>query len=143
DRRSPRSGSASTIAGLQRCRFWTTSGSERSSSYPGWSATPSFLPTCSASRRPKVQMSSANDLFAIDNPATPLAERLRPKTLAEVIGQRHLLAEGKPLAVAFASGKPHSMIVWGPPGSGKTTLARMMAYGFHADFIALSAVLSG
>jgi len=63
------------------------------------------------------------DLFAIANPAAPLAERLRPKTVAEVIGQRHLLAPGKPLAVAFATGKPHSMILWGPPGVGKTTLA--------------------
>ena len=78
-----------------------------------------------------------------DNPATPLAERLRPKTIADVIGQRHLLAPGKPLAVAFASGKPHSMILWGPPGSGKTTIARLMADAFNADFIALSAVLSG
>ena len=66
-----------------------------------------------------------------------------PKTLAEVIGQRHLLAPGKPLAVAFAAGKPHSMILWGPPGSGKTTIARLMADAFNAEFIALSAVLSG
>jgi len=83
------------------------------------------------------------DLFAIANPAAPLAERLRPKTVAEVIGQRHLLAPGKPLAVAFATGKPHSMILWGPPGVGKTTLARLMADAFNADFIALPAVLSG
>jgi len=83
------------------------------------------------------------DLFAIANPAAPLADRLRPKTVAEVIGQRHLLAPGKPLAVAFATGKPHSMILWGPPGVGKTTLARLMADAFNADFIALSAVLSG
>ena len=83
------------------------------------------------------------DLFAIANPAAPLADRLRPKTVADVIGQRHLLAPGKPLAVAFATGKPHSMILWGPPGVGKTTLARLMADAFNADFIALSAVLSG
>ena len=88
-------------------------------------------------------MSSANDLFPVANPAAPLAERLRPKTVAEVIGQRHLLGPGKPLAVAFASGKPHSMILWGPPGVGKTTLARLMANAFNAEFIALSAVLSG
>ncbi|HEY7945213.1 MAG TPA: replication-associated recombination protein A [Casimicrobiaceae bacterium] len=88
-------------------------------------------------------MSSANDLFAVVNPATPLAERLRPRSIGEVIGQRHLLGPGKPLAVAFASGKPHSMILWGPPGVGKTTLARLMADAFNADFIALSAVLSG
>ena len=74
---------------------------------------------------------------------TPLAERLRPATLDEVIGQQHLLGPGKPLRVAFASGQPHSMILWGPPGVGKTTLARLMAQGFNAEFIALSAVLSG
>ena len=83
------------------------------------------------------------DLFTPARPAAPLAERLRPKTLDEVIGQRHLLAPGKPLAVAFAAGKPHSMILWGPPGSGKTTIARLMADAFNAEFIALSAVLSG
>jgi putative ATPase len=75
--------------------------------------------------------------------AAPLAERLRPTTLDQVIGQQHLLAEGKPLRVAFESGQPHSMILWGPPGVGKTTLARLMAHGFQAEFIALSAVLSG
>ncbi len=73
----------------------------------------------------------------------PLAERLRPATLDEVIGQQHLLGPGKPLRVAFESGQPHSMILWGPPGVGKTTLARLMAQGFNAEFIALSAVLSG
>src|SRR5512132_581658 len=84
------------------------------------------------------------DLFAnADGPLTPLAERLRPKVISEVIGQRHLLAPGKPLAVAFAAGKPHSMILWGPPGVGKTTIARLMAHAFNAEFIALSAVLSG
>jgi putative ATPase len=83
------------------------------------------------------------DLFARNQPAAPLADRLRPKTIDEVIGQRHLLAPGKPLAVAFASGKPHSMILWGPPGVGKTTLARLMADAFNADFIAISAVLAG
>ena len=73
----------------------------------------------------------------------PLAERLRPHTLTEVIGQEHLTGEGMPLAIAFASGKPHSMILWGPPGVGKTTIARLMAHAFESDFIALSAVLSG
>ncbi|CAL61202.1 ATPase, AAA family protein [Herminiimonas arsenicoxydans] len=73
----------------------------------------------------------------------PLAERLRPHTLDEVIGQQHILGAGKPLRVAFESGEPHSMILWGPPGVGKTTLARLMADSFNADFIALSAVLSG
>jgi putative ATPase len=84
-----------------------------------------------------------NDLFAVASPATPLAELLRPKTIDEVIGQKHLLGPGKPLRVAFDSGKPHSMIFWGPPGVGKTTLARLMANAFNANFIALSAVLAG
>ncbi len=74
---------------------------------------------------------------------TPLAERMRPVKLDEVIGQQHLLGSGKPLRVAFESGEPHSMILWGPPGVGKTTLARLMADDFHFEFIALSAVLSG
>ena len=77
------------------------------------------------------------------NPAAPLAERLRPRTLDDVIGQSHLLGPGKPLRLAFESGKPYSMILWGPPGSGKTTLARLMAHAFDAEFIAISAVLSG
>ncbi|MEW6313556.1 MAG: replication-associated recombination protein A [Pseudomonadota bacterium] len=76
-------------------------------------------------------------------PQAPLAEELRPHTLDEVVGQSHLLGAGKPLRLAFESGKPHSMILWGPPGVGKTTLARLMAQAFDADFIALSAVLSG
>jgi putative ATPase len=88
----------------------------------------------------------SNDLFAAD-PAQrahiPLAERLRPRTLTDVVGQSHLLGEGKPLRVAFESGRPHSMIFWGPPGVGKTTLARLMADGFDAQFIAISAVLGG
>ncbi len=73
----------------------------------------------------------------------PLAERLRPKTLDEVIGQQHLLGPGKPLRAAFESGRLHSMILWGPPGVGKTTLARLVAQGFDAQFIAISAVLGG
>ncbi len=75
--------------------------------------------------------------------SAPLAERLRPAVLDQVIGQEHLLGVGKPLRVAFESGQPHSMILWGPPGVGKTTLARLMAQGFNAEFIAISAVLSG
>ena len=102
-------------------------------------------------------LSSTSDLFGTDaswpgsaapsthaDPsAVPLAERLRPKTIDEVIGQPQLLGTGKPLRVAFASHRPHSMILWGPPGVGKTTLARLMADAFEADFIALSAVLAG
>src|SRR5437764_6876910 len=85
-----------------------------------------------------------NDLFSgASTGAVPLAERLRPRSIDDVVGQRHLLAPGKPLAIAFASRKPHSMILWGPPGVGKTTLARLMADAFNAEFIALSAVLSG
>jgi len=84
-----------------------------------------------------------NDLFKKPEPAAPLAERLRPHTLDEVVGQSHLLGVGKPVRLAFESGKPHSMILWGPPGVGKTTLARLMAQAFNAEFIAISAVLSG
>ncbi len=89
-------------------------------------------------------MSQGNqDLFSVNLLGAPLAERLRPHSLDEVVGQSHLLAEGKPLQVAFKSGRPHSMIFWGPPGVGKTTLARLMAEGFDAQFIAISAVLGG
>ncbi len=84
-----------------------------------------------------------SDLFGTTEPVAPLAEALRPQSLDDVVGQSHLLGPGKPLRLAFQSGKPHSMILWGPPGVGKTTLARLMAHSFDAEFIALSAVLSG
>jgi putative ATPase len=80
---------------------------------------------------------------AVDPTVAPLAEALRPASLDEVIGQSHLIGPGKPLRLAFESGKQHSMILWGPPGVGKTTLARLTASAFGYEFIALSAVFSG
>lgn len=85
----------------------------------------------------------AIDLFEAASPVAPLAEKLRPKTLDEVVGQSHLLAANKPLRLAFQSGKLPSMILWGPPGVGKTTLARLIANTADAEFIPISAVLSG
>jgi putative ATPase len=76
-------------------------------------------------------------------PAQPLAQRLRPSELSQVVGQSHLLGPGKPLHMAFASGQPHAMIFWGPPGVGKTTLARLTAQAFGCRWLALSAVLGG
>ena len=84
-----------------------------------------------------------SDLFPARAPVPPLAEAVRPKSLSDVVGQQHLLGPGKPLRLAFEAGKPHSMILWGPPGVGKTTLARLMADAFDAEFIALSAVFAG
>jgi putative ATPase len=89
-------------------------------------------------------MSQPRDLFAASGEVhVPLAERLRPAAVGDVVGQRHLLGEGKPINVALRAGRPHSMILWGPPGVGKTTLARLMAKAFDAEFIAISAVLAG
>ena len=85
----------------------------------------------------------AIDLFQAPSPVAPLAEKLRPKSLDEVVGQSHLLAANKPLRLAFQSGKLPSMILWGPPGVGKTTLARLIANTADAEFIPISAVLSG
>ena len=78
-----------------------------------------------------------------ESDVSPLAEKLRPTCIDEVIGQQHLLGPGKPLRIAFESGKPHSMILWGPPGVGKTTIARLTAFAFTCEWIALSAVFSG
>ena len=88
--------------------------------------------------QPKIKHSSSRRAAT-----QPLAERLRPQTIDEVVGQKHLLAEGQPLRVAFDEARPHSMILWGPPGVGKTTLARLMAKAFDLPFIAISAVLAG
>ncbi len=84
------------------------------------------------------------DLFSTENDTDrPLADRMRPATLSEFYGQRHLLADGKPLHRAITQGRAHSMVFWGPPGTGKTTLARMIAHTTKSHFIALSAVMAG
>jgi putative ATPase len=90
-------------------------------------------------------MTETSDLFASQEAGQfrPLADRMRPQTLDDIVGQSHLLAPGKPLYQAISAGKLHSMILWGPPGTGKTTLARMIASYAKARFIAISAVLSG
>jgi putative ATPase len=98
---------------------------------------PSGAGAVASTKAPGGVRSSAKASFA------PLAERLRPQTLVDVVGQDHLLGEGQPLRVAFASGQPHSMILWGPPGVGKTTLARLMALAVDAEFFTISAVLGG
>lgn len=83
-----------------------------------------------------------NDLFE-QKPTAPLAESLRPQSIEDVIGQQHLIGEGKPLRLAIESAQPHSMILWGPPGVGKTTLARILATSFDAQFLSISAVFGG
>ncbi|XZG71545.1 replication-associated recombination protein A [Chitinibacteraceae bacterium HSL-7] len=83
-----------------------------------------------------------SDLFS-QTPAGPLAERMRPKRIGDIIGQDHLLGAGKPLSLALQSGRAHSLILWGPPGVGKTTLARLLAEAFAMEMLAISAVFSG
>ena len=107
----------------------------------------STLPVLRCDNRSAMSATLFDDDPSVPLPTTradaPLAERLRPRSLSEVIGQRHLLAPGKPLAAAFAAKRLHSMILWGPPGVGKTTLARLVAGAFEAEFITISAVLGG
>jgi len=79
----------------------------------------------------------------VNDPLRPLADRMRPRKLAEFIGQRHMLGPGKPLSASIEAGQLHSLILWGPPGTGKTTLARLIAQAASAQFIALSAVMAG
>lgn len=86
---------------------------------------------------------STSSLFVADQAQRPLAERMRPRVLDEVVGQSHLLGPNGVLRRAFESGHPHSMILWGPPGCGKTTLARLLADSARLPFVSLSAVLSG
>ena len=90
-------------------------------------------------------MAAQDPLFVEPEPlqSAPLAERMRPRKLDDVIGQQHLLGPGQPLRAAFAAGRLHSMILWGPPGVGKTTLARLMAGAVRSRFVVLSAVLAG
>jgi len=83
------------------------------------------------------------DLFSEEQAYQPLADRMRPQTLQQMVGQSHLLSPGKPLRQAIEAGKLHSMLFWGPPGTGKTTLARLIAKYSDAQFLSLSAVLSG
>jgi len=91
----------------------------------------------------KVSDVKVSDVKVSDGTYRPLADRLRPQSLDEYVGQSHLLGQGAPLRRALESGRPHSMILWGPPGTGKTTLARLVACASRAEFITLSAVLAG
>ncbi len=84
-----------------------------------------------------------SDLFTADKAFAPLADRMRPRQIDQVVGQSHILGAGKPLSQAIESNKLHSMLFWGPPGTGKTTIARLIAEYSDARFLTISAVLSG
>ena len=105
--------------------------------------TPGKGSTASVTSAESAPSTASTPSTASDGNYRPLADRLRPQTLDEFVGQSHLLGPGAPLRRALESGRPHSMILWGPPGTGKTTLARLAARGARAEFIALSAVLAG
>lgn len=88
-------------------------------------------------------MATRGENPTVDKDSRPLADRMRPEHIAALVGQEHLLGAGKPLRVAIESGRLHSMVLWGPPGTGKTTVARLLAQQCHAQFLTLSAVLAG
>src|SRR6187399_2079198 len=94
-------------------------------------------------RRARGGATRSPELFPEPEALKPLAERMRPRTLDDIVGQDRLLGPGTPLRRALEAGRVYSMILWGPPGCGKTTLARVLARYAQAEFVALSAVLSG
>src|SRR5262249_31146417 len=138
-RRRPRVSRSSPIA---RARGRWRAGRSRRSRI--WTTSPRFLPCCAlASTAASVELLPEPASASGPAPAGPLADRMRPRMLDDVVGQEHLLGPGRVLRAALERGELHSMILWGPPGSGKTTLASLMAQVTGARFVAFSAVLSG